>query len=108
MSAISKILLPVDFSPRGAGAARYAAALAHHFNAEVTMLHVLERFDWVPPSAWEYSGEFQADAEQAFREQRNRDLENYGKEEFGGLNVKRVMTAGNVSDQIIQQARKDE
>ena len=46
MGAIAKILLPVDFSPRGVGAARYAAALAHHYGAELTVVRVIEPFSW--------------------------------------------------------------
>ena len=41
MRSFSKILLPVDFSERSAGAARYAQALARHFQAELILLHVL-------------------------------------------------------------------
>jgi nucleotide-binding universal stress UspA family protein len=38
---IGRILLPVDFSERSAGAARYAVDLAKRFDAKVTLLHVL-------------------------------------------------------------------
>lgn len=38
---IAKILLPVEFSDRCRGAARYAEALASHFQAELVLLHVL-------------------------------------------------------------------
>ena len=41
MQALSKILLPVDFSERSVGAARYANILAKHFHSEVTLLHVM-------------------------------------------------------------------
>ena len=41
MRSFSKILLPVDFSERSTGAARYAQALARHFQAELIFLHVL-------------------------------------------------------------------
>lgn len=41
MFSLSKILLPVDFSPRAVGAARYAEALAELYSAQVTMLHVI-------------------------------------------------------------------
>ncbi len=37
---MKKILLPVDFSPISASAAKYAAALAFRFQAELTVLHV--------------------------------------------------------------------
>jgi len=38
---LSKILLPVAFSERCRGAARYAAAPACHFHSELTLLHVV-------------------------------------------------------------------
>ena len=38
---ISRILLPVEFSERCRGAARYAEALASHFHAELVVLHVM-------------------------------------------------------------------
>src|SRR5688572_16846187 len=40
MCAMKKILLPIDFSERSAAAAKYAAALASTFQAEVAALHV--------------------------------------------------------------------
>lgn len=107
MRAISRILLPVDFSPGGAGAARYAAALAHHFNAQLTVLHVLETFRWAPVSAWEYEGSLQVEAEEAFREQRRQELESYCKDEFAGLNVKHLLASGNPAESIVRQAEKD-
>lgn len=41
MFSLSKILLPVDFSPRAVGAARYAEALVERYGAQATMLHVI-------------------------------------------------------------------
>ena len=48
MIPLSKILLPVDFSERCLGAARYAASLASRFQAEIALLHVVEplRYDF--------------------------------------------------------------
>ena len=41
MKSLAKILLPVDFSERSLGAARYAKTLADRFHSELTLLHVL-------------------------------------------------------------------
>ncbi len=41
MLAISKILLPIDFSERSADAANAATAVAEHFHAQITLIHVL-------------------------------------------------------------------
>ena len=52
---LSKILLPVDFSERSAGAAHYAKALACRFHSELTIAHVFELSDAieiVPATTW--------------------------------------------------------
>ena len=41
MFAITKILLPIDFSERSADAADFGAAVAEQFHSEITLLHVL-------------------------------------------------------------------
>lgn len=41
MALISKILVPVEFSPRCLGSAQYAETLASHFQAELVFLHVV-------------------------------------------------------------------
>ena len=41
MRSLGEILLPTDFSPRSVDTARYAAGVARHFDARVTLLHVL-------------------------------------------------------------------
>lgn len=40
---IRRILVPTDFSPSAVAALEYAVALARAFNAEVSILHVIER-----------------------------------------------------------------
>ena len=42
MSAIRKVLCPVDFSATSGHAFVYAAAIAQQFDAELTVLHVIE------------------------------------------------------------------
>ena len=41
MFALKKILLPIDFSERCLGGARYAIPLVEHFHSELTLLHVI-------------------------------------------------------------------
>src|SRR5262245_1084573 len=89
------------------GAARYAGARADRFKAGLTVLHVIEAFHWIPKSAWGYGGDFQVEGLQAFQNHRNRELEFYGKDEFGNLAVKRVINSGNPAELIVQQSRKD-
>ena len=54
MLRIQNILFPVDFSKRCSAAAHHAAAIAGHFDAKLTVLHVLQ----IPP-VW--YGELAAD-----------------------------------------------
>ena len=42
MLSLSKILVPVDFSERSAGAGRFAGRLACQFRSELTLMHVLD------------------------------------------------------------------
>jgi len=55
MDEFRRILVPVDFSPASAGAARYAASLAQHFGGQLTIAHVVPdatfRYSMVEPSA---------------------------------------------------------
>ena len=41
MPTLSRILVPVDFSPRCRGAVEYAEALSCHFHCEIVLLHVI-------------------------------------------------------------------
>src|SRR5262245_5695019 len=70
MPAISRILLPVDFSQRSAGAARYAAALARHFHSELILLHALEILPWIAQAGWAYEGAMPPETLNAVQEQR--------------------------------------
>jgi nucleotide-binding universal stress UspA family protein len=47
MANLSKILAPVEFSPRCQGAVQYAEALARQFHSEIVLLHVI-----APPMAY--------------------------------------------------------
>jgi nucleotide-binding universal stress UspA family protein len=55
MALLSRILVPVEFSPRCLGSAQYAEALACHFHCDLTLLHVL-----VPPSFPSYAPDVMA------------------------------------------------
>jgi universal stress protein A len=44
MPAISKILVPIDFSPHSAEATSWAVDLARRYDATVTLLHVFQPF----------------------------------------------------------------
>jgi nucleotide-binding universal stress UspA family protein len=104
MGAIAKILLPVDFSLRGVGAARYAAALAQHYGAELTVVRVIEPFLWAPPPDFHDGGRFDLEH---IRDVEQRRLNTYGPPDFSDLLVKRVVLVGEAADSIVQQAESD-
>src|SRR5262245_58865499 len=107
MGAISRILLPVDFSASGIGAARYAAALAHHFDAELTLLHVIQPFTWVLPPAAVEGGRLEVNLMQDWEKRRQSQLDTYGPADFGDLDIKRVMLSGEPADLIVRQTEID-
>jgi len=102
MPSIAKILLPVDFSERAAGAARYARCLASRCGSEVVVLHVL------PPLhsdfGTEITGAMLVDVYRTRAEQAARELESYLADDLAGLNVRRVVLNGDPSTQIVTYA----
>jgi nucleotide-binding universal stress UspA family protein len=103
MLPLSKIVLPVDFSERSAGAARYARVLAEHFGAEVVLLHVT-----VPPP-YEFAtmegggsvlGELMA-SRSLFTEKQLASLED---EELKSVRVERVRLEGDAAYRIVEYA----
>ncbi len=95
MLSVSRILLPVDFSERGSGAARYAAALACRFHAELTVLHV----------AWQFGEPIAPDWIAKYHLHCRKQLEDYGAAELSRLKVNRVLLSGDPATRILQCAR---
>ncbi len=103
MLPLKKVLLPVDFSGRCQGAARYLHALSSRFQLEVTLLHV------VPPPHYEFSsvevGGAVLDELFASRtEQMKKDLETYLCEELQGVATQRVLLEGDPARNIVAYA----
>ena len=103
MLPLRKVLLPVDFSGRCQGAARYLHALAGRFNVEVTLLHV------VPPPHYEFSsvevGGAVLDELFATRtEQMREELKTYLAEELAAIPTERVLVEGDPSRNIVSYA----
>ncbi len=92
MFPLSKILLPVDFSERCLGAARFAAMLGAHFKGELALVHVLE------PLRYESS------APETARQQ----LEEFMREELAGVPVKRVLLEGDPARRIVEYAHQEQ
>ena len=93
MVQFSKILIPIDFSERCLGAARFAIPLAERFHSEITFLHVQ------PPP--EYDSEENAERETRVEKQ----LRDFLCAAFTHLDVKRILRVGpDVALEIVQYA----
>jgi nucleotide-binding universal stress UspA family protein len=103
MGPLSRIVLPVDFSERSAGAARYAKALAGHFHSELILLHVL-----VPPQyefgALDIGGSMLAELYHNQAEQASAEMEAFVATELAGVEVRRVVLEGDPARRIVDFA----
>jgi nucleotide-binding universal stress UspA family protein len=104
---LSKILLPVDFSKHGAGAARYAAALAKQFEAELTLFHVNPILVGAVIAPREFSGPIDTGWVTVLEAQRRRDLASYDAAEFQGVALNRVVVTGDPASQIVEYAHRE-
>jgi nucleotide-binding universal stress UspA family protein len=106
MFEMKKILLPVDFSERAYGAARYAEALAEHYGAEVTMVHV------IPAPHYEFGaleaggsmvGELYASRKKVLEQQCARFL----TKELPNLKARRIVLEGDPAQEIVRFAHDE-
>lgn len=106
MKSLAKILLPVDFSERSLGAARYARMLADHFHSELTLLHVL-----TPPhyefGALEIGGSMLTELYSNRGAQVEKELETFLAGELRGVEAKRVVLDGDPARQIVDYAHAE-
>lgn len=108
MPMLSKILVPVEFSPRCQGAVQYAEALASHFHSEVVLLHVV-----IPPFAKYSSLEAMAyssaaDLVEELVAQRTNELAAFPGPELDGVSVRRVVLEGDPARAIADFAAKED
>lgn len=106
MPSLAKILVPVDFSARSAGAAHYAEALASRFGSELVLLHVL------PPPHYEFSalevgGSVLNELFATRSAQVRQELDNFLREELGRLRVRRVILEGDPARKIVEFAHNE-
>jgi nucleotide-binding universal stress UspA family protein len=104
--SLSKILLPVDFSERSVGAARYARLLARHFQSELTLLHTLTPLHH-EFGALEIAGTMLVDVYRTRTEQAVKELDAFMGKELAGLNVRRVVLNGDPAEKIVRFAHEE-
>ena len=99
------ILLPIDFSERSAGAARYAKALAAQFGSELTILHVLTPLQY-EYGALEISGSMLSELYRNRSEQATRELAGFLADELAGPKVHRMVFEGDPAAKIVELAHR--
>jgi nucleotide-binding universal stress UspA family protein len=107
MPKLSRILVPVEFSPRCRGAVQYAEALSCHFHCEIVLLHVV-----IPPLANFSSFEAMAytcadDLSREIAQQRTADLEAFSCTAPADAAVRRVVLEGDPTQTIVEFASRE-
>src|ERR1019366_2426796 len=101
MDSFARILLPVDFSERSAGAVHCARSLACHFGSELTLLHVL-----VPPQcefgAVDVGGPIRPDLSRHRNQQPPRELGAFMAPALDALNARRALLEGAPATTIVE------
>lgn len=107
MPLLAKILLPVDFSERCLGAARYAEALAAHFHSEIILLHVVEpiRYEF---SALEFGGTALTELAANRTAQARKQLDAFLAAELGHSQVNRLVLEGDPAQKIVEYAHAEQ
>lgn len=108
MGTVTKILFPVEFSPRCQGAARYVEALARQFHSEVILLHVVPAvtIPYGTPPVLAYSGAAELNAERI--EDRRQRLNHFLAAELEGIAARRVLLHhGDPAQCIVAEAASE-
>lgn len=103
MLALDRVLLPIDFSERSCGAARYIEALGSRFDPQVVLLHVL------PPPHYEFGaldagGGMMSDLIANRTAQVKQTLNSFLCQELAPLGVERVLLEGDPARKIVEYA----
>jgi nucleotide-binding universal stress UspA family protein len=104
---IDKILLPLDFIDLPLHLVHQAAALAHHFNSEIVLLHVVTPLSYPAGVFVDKHHKVARDllAEMVTRARAKLD-ESLGKE-LKGLTIKRMLREGDPAREIIRAAQEE-
>jgi nucleotide-binding universal stress UspA family protein len=106
MPSLAKILLPVDFSERSLGAARYARAFALHFHSEILLTHVLAPL-YSDMGGMEVSGSMLLDVYRTRTESAEKELAAFAAEHLSGVNVRPLVVHGEPSAQLVELAHNE-
>ena len=99
MFPLAKVLLPIDFSERCLGGARYAIPLVEHFHAELTLLHVISPIDYLSPEVQTFNEDR--------RKKTSKQLDDFFCAALNHLNTRRILREGDPAEVIADQAIQD-
>ncbi len=105
MLALSRILLPVDFSERCLGMVHYARPLLERYRAELTLLHVVNPVFVAPETG--ISAPVLLPVPEWMIEQETKKLDDFGRKDLGGLLVRRLVYEGEPEAQIVEVAKAE-
>jgi nucleotide-binding universal stress UspA family protein len=105
MRAFQKILFPVDMSDSCTATAPFVEAMAKKYNAEVTLLHVLEMPSGLIPD-W-YGGAVPVIDTTALWQAETEAAQSYLTDRFQGLKIQRVVVEGDAAHAIDDYAREN-
>ncbi len=105
MRAFQKILFPVDMSDSCTATAPFVEAMARKYNAEVTLLHVLEMPSGLIPD-W-YGGAVPVIDTTAIWQAETEAAQSYLTDKFQGLKIHRVVVEGDAARGIDDYAREN-
>ncbi len=107
MPVLSRILEPVEFSPRAKGAAHYVEALASHYHCEILLLHVVStpRGAFAPPEELTY--DTVEELVQELEVRRTAELDTFLADELKDLQVRRRVVHGDPARQIVEVAEDE-
>jgi nucleotide-binding universal stress UspA family protein len=97
----SRILMPVAFSARCHGAARFAEALATHFHSELVLLHVVMP---IPAYSFQDGMPLPSGVMDDMVAQGKAQLETFAEQSLKGIPVTQVVLAGDPAQQIVDYA----
>jgi nucleotide-binding universal stress UspA family protein len=104
MANLSRILVPVEFSPRCQGAVQYAEALVRQFQSEIVLLHVIPPpmayFGSLDSANWDMSEEVARDLEAS----RTTDLDAFPCDVAEGHTLRRLVRHGDPAQTIVEVA----
>ncbi len=105
MLPISRILAPVDFSERSLGIIPYVRALAQNYGSEIVLLHVVNPFYALPPTA--ISGPVMIPVPEASLTDSQKRLDEFAVAELEGMKVRRLVYEGDPTRQIVEFTRSE-